>query len=121
MFGGPDCLARNPGKHTVSLSGSLQALRQRQQIVGLYAVWLSLDVFMPIVSGDNHIHRSTSSVNEKLLASLDFRDGLGLGDFEGGAGRSHATYIPYPLMRVLPVSFVNASNLMSRHDMAFPP
>jgi hypothetical protein len=56
--------------------------RQRQKIVRLQSVILSLDVLVTVVGSDDHFNALTTLVDEELFASLNFGNARRLGDLK---------------------------------------
>jgi hypothetical protein len=89
----------------------LRTLRQRQKVVRMKSIVFRLDVLVAIVNGDNDIRSNTVHAGvERIHTAFDFRNCSGLRLLPPPT-RILATDAVYPIVRILPVGFVYASNL----------
>jgi hypothetical protein len=89
----------------------LRTLWQRQKIVRMKSIVFRLDVLVAIVNGDNDIRSNTVNAGvERIHVAFDFRNSSGLRLLPPPT-RILSTDAMDPIVRILPVSLVYASNL----------
>lgn len=93
----------------------LRTFRQTKQIVQDRCIPRGLQVLSPLGSlGDNDVRRLTASTYIKLpFSRLDSRNRIGLGEFPSRAVCILPTDMGDRLMPTRPISFIDASNLVS--------
>jgi len=98
------------------------ALGEAQQVVGLLAVRLGLEVLVAVTAdGDDHVHDVTAPADVELpLASLDPLDGLRLGDLLGRAVVVPPADVQDSLVRVGPVTLVDAEDFVAGGHIITP-
>lgn len=91
------------------------ALVQREQVVGLFAISLGLEVLVTEAANrDDYIRHMTTSSNVKTpLTCLNTLNGFLLGQFPIGAIWINAAHCTDTFVSVLTVSFIDALNFMT--------